>query len=62
MGTAAPEAFEGALVVASRDLPLPRSPGTTRRSLPDADGLRAVDPVELPETPATPVERRTGEA
>lgn len=36
---------------ASHDVPLPRSPGTTRRPLPDTDGLRSIDPVELPETP-----------
>ncbi|MFJ3705978.1 MULTISPECIES: ABC-F family ATP-binding cassette domain-containing protein [unclassified Streptomyces] len=42
------EAYEGALIVASHDMPFLESLGITRWLLLDADGLRDVDPTKLP--------------
>ncbi|WP_326701048.1 ATP-binding cassette domain-containing protein [Streptomyces sp. NBC_01754] len=46
--TEALEAYEGALIVASHDLPFLESLGMTRLVLLDGDGLRAVGPGEVP--------------
>ncbi|MGW4233195.1 ABC-F family ATP-binding cassette domain-containing protein [Streptomyces sp. NPDC004980] len=58
--TEALEAFEGALVVASHDVPFLESLGITRWLLLDADGLHDIAPGDLPEQPepAPPTERR----
>lgn len=44
------EAYEGALIVAGHDLPFLRSLGITRWLLLDEDGLRDIDPGQLPGT------------
>ncbi|KPC83178.1 ABC-F family ATP-binding cassette domain-containing protein [Streptomyces sp. NRRL S-4] len=46
--TSALEAFEGALIVASHDMPFLKSLGVTRWLLLDEDGLRDIAPGELP--------------
>lgn len=46
--TSALEAFEGALIVASHDMPFLKSLGVTRWLLLDEDGLRDITPGELP--------------
>ncbi|MEU1211512.1 ABC-F family ATP-binding cassette domain-containing protein [Streptomyces sp. NPDC005791] len=52
--TSALEAYEGALIVASHDVPFLHSLGITRWLLLDADGLRDIAPGQLPGTGGDP--------